>query len=154
MRALEGSRAAKWTSRKGPPKEEEEEEEEEVEVKEEEKEEKRSRGEHTTPYSTFYLGHPSPHPPVCRQSSSSLGLLLRGYHSAATRGATLWLPTSGPPFPRGALTLRVRVSQWYRDRKTTTLLLPTIVGNPTSSPDVLACYLRRLYFPLRYFDRE
>nr|KAF7434398.1 hypothetical protein H0235_002589 [Vespula pensylvanica] len=95
MRALEGSRAAKWTSRKGPPKEEEEEEEEEeVEVKEEEKEEKRSRGEHTTPYSTFYLGHPSPHPPVCRQSSSSLGLLLRGYHSAATRGATLWLPTS------------------------------------------------------------
>ena len=48
---------------------------------------------------------------ILRLTHLSAGNLLvaLGYHFAATTGATLRLPTSGPAFPRGAVTL-VRVS--------------------------------------------
>ena len=110
IQAVEVSRAPKWAPRKGVPKgetaEEEEEEDEEEEEEEggggdddddhddddgdgdddeEDKEEERSgrKGggvDNAILSLTFCLGHRSPHPPVCRQSSSSLGLPLGCYH--------------------------------------------------------------------------
>jgi len=52
--------------------------------------------------------------PSFRLTHLSAGNLLvaLGYHSAATTGATLRLPTSGPGFTRGAVTL-LHVRQGY-----------------------------------------
>lgn len=131
--ALEGSRAAKWAPRNGAPKGEAEEEENDDDEEDEDKEaeeevvEGRWRVEgHPTlhPLSAFYLGHPSPHPPVCRQSSSSLGLPLRCYHrgySSATNVRSCFpLRCSNP---RGSL-LR-------------TTMLRGVLTFETSSRDVL-----------------
>ena len=126
IRALEVSRAAKWAPRKGAPKGEAEEEEEEEEEKKKKKKKmmmmmmmmktrtkkRRGRAEgYTTPSSlAFYFSHPSPHPPVCRQSSSSLGLPLRCYHrgySSATNVRSC--------FPSRCSNPRTRLFQGYAE---------------------------------------
>ncbi|KAG6803856.1 hypothetical protein HZU73_00570 [Apis mellifera caucasica] len=122
---VEVSRAAKWTWRKGaskgepppPPSQEEEEEEEEGEEEEEEDDDddddeededkgEERRGEESGKGYNTILSLPFTSA-ILRLTHLSAGNLLvaLGYHSAATTGATLRLPTSGPPaFPRGAVT--------------------------------------------------
>ena len=73
---------------------------------------RRGRAEgYTTPSSlAFYFSHPSPHPPVCRQSSSSLGLPLRCYHrgySSATNVRSC--------FPSRCSNPRTRLFQGYAE---------------------------------------
>lgn len=114
IRALGGSRAAKWAPRKGAPKEEEEEEGAGGGGGDGGgggRGRRKRRPEVRGAYNTIHYLLPQPSFRLTHLSAGNL-LVALGYHSAATRGATLRLPTSGPGFTRGAVTL-LHVRQGY-----------------------------------------